>query len=91
MKDGFSMGLNYAIDKLYATGWTPGIGGVHERAADGRPYPSVAQIEKEFAAAGQSLSLNFIEKYGVFRAEWRERATGIVTFNGAGFDAVSRL
>jgi len=72
------MGLNYAVDKLHATGWTPDVTSMHERAPDGRPYPSLSQVENEFHAAGQTLSLKFAEKYGVFRAEWRDQTTGHV-------------
>lgn len=66
------MGLDFAIDELYATGWSAldSTGCLHHR--DGRPYPSVARAAEEFKAQGFDLTIRFVQLFDCHRAEWRD-------------------
>lgn len=64
------MRLNYAIDELYATGWSPLYSPAAERSPDGRRYPSVQEVAAEFAAAGVGFRVREVEEFGCFRAAW---------------------
>lgn len=66
------MGLNFAIDELYATGWSAldSAGCLH--GADGRSYPGVERVKREFAEAGYELTLRHIQLFDCYRAEWRD-------------------
>ncbi len=67
-----TMGFEYAIDKLYGTGWLPGDGAECDRHADGRQYPSIARVQREFAEMGHKLSVRYVELFDCYRAEWRD-------------------
>lgn len=66
------MSLSIAIDQLHSTGWstldTSGCG----YDADGRPYPAMARVRREFAQAGFELDVQHIAEFNCFRARWRE-------------------
>ena len=66
------MGLDFAVDQLYSTGWsaldTRGCG----RLSDGRAYPEPERIEREFADMGFALSIRHIQLFDCYRAEWRD-------------------
>jgi hypothetical protein len=69
------MNLDYAIDRLYETGWNPadnnGTGQIElEQASNGRRYPSVLAIQKEFALAGLELSIKHNLMFKCYRATW---------------------
>ena len=66
------MGLDFAIDELYATGWSglDTTGCTHH--TDGRSFPAVARIAEEFRAAGFELTLRFVQLFDCYRAEWRD-------------------
>jgi len=66
------MGLEIAIDELYASGWTAlDTSGCHYSC--GRAYPGVKRVESEFAAAGYEFSTHKVDLFDCFRAEWRDR------------------
>ncbi|NUQ67490.1 MAG: hypothetical protein HUU18_04315 [Phycisphaerales bacterium] len=67
------MGLDFAIDELYATGWaaldTSGC-----TTHNGRMYPSLERIRREFAECGCTLTLRHIQLFDCFRASWQDGA-----------------
>ena len=64
------MGLDFAIDALYATGWTALDSAACEHAADGRAMPTVDTVRREFEAAGFSFALTHVHLFDCVRAEW---------------------
>ena len=65
------MNLDYAVDRLYESGWFPLSGeGDYEQLADGRRYPSVESVRREFARAGLSLVIKHNLIYNCHRATW---------------------
>lgn len=66
------MGLDFAIDELYATGWSSldSAGCAHH--VDGRAYPTVDKVVQTFAARGLVLSIRHIQLFDCYRAEWRD-------------------
>jgi len=66
------MGLDVAIDELYASGWTEldTSGCTHHE--DGRWYPDQPRIEQEFRRAGYQLSVRHIQLFDCYRAEWHD-------------------
>lgn len=68
------MGLDFAIDELYATGWSSldSAGCAHH--ADGRAYPTVEKVVQTFASRGLVLSIRHIQLFDCYRAEWRDAA-----------------
>lgn len=70
------MGLNFAIDALYATGWTPDPTGC-KRSPDGRHYPDEQAVRSAFAAQGCDLTIRHIQLFDCYRAEWRDPAAAL--------------
>lgn len=66
------MGLDFAIDELYATGWSALDTRGCLRHADGRVIPGLARVTQEFAELGFELTLKHIQLFDCFRAEWRD-------------------
>lgn len=65
------MGLDFAIDQLFATGWnTLDTTGCEFRC--GRAYPGLGRVLREFASAGVDLSLRKVDLFDCYRAEWRD-------------------
>ena len=66
------MGLDFAIDALYETGWTeePGC----RSHVDGRKYPTEEQVRRAFEEAGIKLSIRHVQLFDCYRAEWRDSA-----------------
>jgi hypothetical protein len=64
------MNLDYAIDRLYETGWTPDMDVDLEAGADGRQFPSVKSIEQEFAREGLDLQIKHNLIFKCYRATW---------------------
>jgi hypothetical protein len=66
------MNLDYAVDRLYLTGWTADECAQQalETLPDGRAFPSLPAIEQEFARAGLSLSIQHTPKFNCYRASW---------------------
>lgn len=67
------MGLNFAIDALYQTGWTP-EGSHCKRHSDGRSYPDETFVRKVFEDRGCSLAIRHVQLFDCYRAEWREQS-----------------
>jgi hypothetical protein len=64
------MNLDYAIDRLYQTGWTPGMESEFEVGSDGRQFPSVIAIRQEFARSGLELQIKHNLIFKCYRATW---------------------
>lgn len=70
------MGIDFAIDELYATGWTASDPTSCPQHDDGRVYPSVETVRAAFADAGYELSVKHIQLFDCYRAEWRDASGG---------------
>ncbi|MEM8835223.1 MAG: hypothetical protein AAGD00_05335 [Planctomycetota bacterium] len=68
------MGLPFAIDELYATGWSTLDSAGCEHAPDGRFVPTVERITREFADHGLTLAIRRVELFDCSRAEWSDAA-----------------
>src|SRR3954469_69764 len=65
------MNLDYAIERLYQTGWTPTASAVGlEALSDGRRYPSLAEVQREFARRGLRLEIQHKLMFNCYRATW---------------------
>ena len=64
------MNLEYAVERLLDTGWTPAMELEMERLPDGRPFPSVLSVQSEFARAGLELSIKQNLIFRCYRATW---------------------
>src|SRR5687767_3311754 len=68
------MNLTYAVERLYQSGWNPNVdvsGDVEtERLADGRRFPSVLAVQREFARAGLELSIKHNLVFNCYRSTW---------------------
>ena len=64
------MNLDYAIDRLYQTGWTPDMDVELETGGDGRRFPSLLSIQREFAQAGLELQIKHNLIFKCYRATW---------------------
>lgn len=62
--------IEYAIDRLYDTGWHPGDETDVETLADGRRFPSVPAVQREFAVAGLELQIKHNPSFNCHRATW---------------------
>lgn len=65
------MGLDIAIDELYATGWSSLDPSGCVSHTDGRSFPTTERIMQEFAAAGFTLTVKHEPRYACYRASWR--------------------
>ena len=63
------MYLKYAVERLLDTGWCP-LDQEVERLPDGRSYPSVVAVQREFDRAGLELSIKHNMVFGCHRATW---------------------
>lgn len=62
--------LNYAVERLYDTGWNPSTGGDLDRLPDGRRFPSVLAVQREFARAGLELRVKHNLMFSCYRSTW---------------------
>lgn len=65
------MGLDFAIEELYGSGWSTLDSTGCGCGPDGRLYPSVERARREFEGCGYALTIRRIELFDCFRAEWR--------------------
>jgi hypothetical protein len=65
------MGLDFAIDELYATGWTAMKSSGCKHHA-GRAYPTLERVRDEFQQAGFEVTLHHVQLFDCYRAEWRD-------------------
>jgi len=68
------MGLDFAIDELYATGWSTLDTRDCAHTANGRVYPLVDRVRREFERAGYTLTIRFVQLFDCHRAEWSDAA-----------------
>lgn len=66
------MGLDFAIDELYSTGWAAPHGEGCEHSPSGRLFPGVRRIESEFESSGRRLRIRYIAVFDCHRAEWTD-------------------
>jgi hypothetical protein len=70
------MGLEFAVEDLYATGWS----GLDTTGClytlDGRSYPGLERVRQEFASAGFDFTTRHMQPFNCYRAEWREAGAG---------------
>src|SRR3954464_6116565 len=64
------MKLGYAVDRLYGAGWLPTSNVDLESLPDGRIYPSVMAVQREFARAGLELAIKHNVMFSCYRATW---------------------
>ena len=69
------MGIDFAIDELYATGWTATDPGSCPKHEDGRLIPSLEDVHEAFREAGFELSVRHIQLFDCYRAEWRDASS----------------
>jgi hypothetical protein len=62
--------LNYAVDRLLDTGWTPDFAMDLDRLTDGRRFPSVLAVQRCFALAGLELRIKQNLIFACYRATW---------------------
>ena len=88
------MGLDFAIDALYETGWSADDAPACPHHADGRAYPTEQQVRKIFEDQGFDLTVRHIQLFDCYRAEWRDdqgQAVGAVVGQTAAEAAVYAL
>jgi len=66
------MGLEFALDELYATGWSDLDSSGCSHHSDGRAFPRVERVKQEFAAAGLDLALERVDAFNCYRAKWTD-------------------
>lgn len=66
------MGIDFAIDELYAAGWSALDTTECEYLDDGRVFPTIDRVRKEFAARGSTLETKHVQLFDCYRAEWTE-------------------
>lgn len=64
------MKIEYAVDRLYEVGWNPDVDIALETLPDGRKYPSVLAVQREFARAGLELAIKHNLMFSCYRATW---------------------
>jgi hypothetical protein len=68
------MTINFAVERLYETGWLPDQGMELERLPNGLRYPTVTAVQKTFRESGLNLSITPHLMFGCCRAEWTAMA-----------------
>lgn len=68
------MGIDFALEQLYQTGWSAMDTAGCESGPNGRWAPTVERVRREFVAAGFELDLAHIASFDCYRAEWRDDA-----------------
>ena len=66
------MNLDYAVDRLYESGWAPVFvnSDQYETLLDGRRFPGVESIRREFECAGLRLIIKHNLVFDTHRATW---------------------
>lgn len=64
------MGLEFALNELYATGWTDLDSSGCGHHTDGRGYPKSERVKQEFASSGYEFKLRRLDLFNCYRAEW---------------------
>jgi hypothetical protein len=71
------MGLEFAIEELYASGWSTLDSSGCEHHADGRLYPKVGRIRRFFQDQGYTLAIAHVEPFDCYRAAWVDQSGSI--------------
>lgn len=66
------MSFEFALDELYATGWSDLDSSGCAHHTDGRAYPRPERVKQEFASAGVDLSIEKVDAFKCYRAKWNE-------------------
>ena len=90
------MGLTFAVDQLYATGWSAGPASSFPLDDLGRPYPTREFVDTTFARMGRCLRLTRSSAFGCVTATWTDDLGGTFAVTGsceaeAAVYALSRL
>jgi hypothetical protein len=64
------MTLDYAIERLYETGWTAMEESDLNSLGDGRKFPSVEAIKRQFDEAGLKLTIKHNVMFNCYHAAW---------------------
>jgi hypothetical protein len=64
------MNLEFAVERLFETGWLPDYSMDLQSLADGRRFPSVKAVQQEFARAGLELRIKQNLMFSCYRATW---------------------
>ena len=64
------MNLTFAVERLFETGWEPDEQMDLDRLPDGRRFPSVLGVQREFARAGLELAIKQNLMFSCYRATW---------------------
>jgi hypothetical protein len=64
------MGLDFAIDALYATDFQPQDAQDCRQHKDGRKYPTAQAVAASFTQAGRTLHLHHVQLFDCYRAQW---------------------
>jgi len=64
------MNLAYAVDRLLEVGWLAPDGLDVEHLPDGRAFPSILGVQREFSRAGLELSIKHNLIFNCYRATW---------------------
>ena len=64
------MNLEYAVNRLYETGWRPATSSDVHSLPDGRYHPSLSAIQREFSRAGLELTIKHNLIFNCYRATW---------------------
>lgn len=72
------MGIDFALDQLYATGWQAEDHSGCAPHADGRPLPGLARVRAEFDAIGFDLRVRHVQLFDCYQAEWFDRSGAAV-------------
>ena len=66
------MGLDFAIEELYGSGWSALDSAGCDHHTDGRPYPRIKRVTDEMRQLGYELSIRHIQLFDCYRAAWTE-------------------
>ena len=64
------MNLDYAAERLYLTGWSAAGEWDLDHLPDGRSFPSVLAVQRDFARAGLELAIKHNLMFNCCRATW---------------------
>jgi len=65
-----TMNLTYAVDRLLEAGWFPQGEVEVEHLPDGRAFPSILTVQREFSRVGLELSIKHNLIFNCYRATW---------------------
>lgn len=69
--------LEYAIERLYETGWMATEENDLNSMGDGRKFPSVDAVKRQFAEAGLKLSIKHNSTFNCYHASWSPSSGGM--------------